>query len=330
MLKLSSFDYHLPQGAIAQFPLEERDSARLLVVDRETGQLTHRLFKDIGAYFKSGDLLVLNDTKVLAARLQGRRKTGGKVEVLLLRRKEGLAFEAMLKPARLKTGEEVFFNAPGLSATITARNEITFCAGSIDEVYGAGVMPLPPYIKREAQESDRAYYQTVYAKNSGAVAAPTAGLHFTPQLLDAIRGQGTGIGYLTLHVGPGTFKPVKEEDVTRHKMDKEYFTVPPDAAGLIDKTVKDKGRIFATGTTSLRALEAYAGGQKGGETDLFIYPGYEFKITDCLITNFHLPKTTLFMLVCAFAGTGLMKRAYQEAVDAGYRFYSYGDCMLIL
>lgn len=330
MLKLSDFDYLLPKERIAQFPLEERDLARLCVVDRKKQTISHSTFKDIAEYFRADDLLVLNDTKVLACRLLARRKTGGKVEVLLLLRKNALVFEALLKPARLKTGEEIIFDAGGLSATVTARNEVTFRAENVDQIYGAGVMPLPPYIKREARESDRIYYQTVYARNEGAVAAPTAGLHFTQRLLDEIKRQGVGIGYLTLHVGAGTFKPVKEDDVTLHKMDKEYFVVPPETIELIRQAREKKVRIFATGTTSLRALEAYAAGYAQGETDLFIYPGYEFKAADCLITNFHLPKTTLFMLVCAFAGTGLIKRAYQEAVDSGYRFYSYGDCMLIL
>ncbi len=330
MLKLSDFDYHLPRELIAQYPLKERDEARLLVLERKNAKIEHRIFKDIGDYFNRGDLVVLNDTKVLPSRIKGSRITGGKVEVLLLNRKEGLTFNALIKPARVKPGEKIIFNGGTASGIMSAKNEITFNLKDIEAVYNLGVMPLPPYIKREAESLDNIYYQTVYADKEGAVASPTAGLHFTKRLLENMGVSGVNIAYLTLHVGIGTFKPVKCKNITEHKMEPEYFKVPDRAAGLIRDTRVNKKRIFAVGTTSLRALESYAAGKKEGYTDLFIYPGYEFKIVDSLLTNFHLPCTTLFMLVCAFCGEKLAKKAYQEAVDKKYRFYSYGDAMLII
>jgi S-adenosylmethionine:tRNA ribosyltransferase-isomerase len=330
MLKLSDFDYSLPKELIAQYPLKERDEARLLVLDRKNAKIEHRIFKDIRDYFNKGDLVALNDTKVLPSRIKGSRITGGKVEVLLLNRKEGLTFNALIKPARVKLGEKIIFNGGAASGVASARNEITFNLKDIESVYNLGVMPLPPYIKREAEDSDNIYYQTVYADKEGAVASPTAGLHFTKELLKDMESSGVNTAYLTLHVGIGTFKPVKCEDITEHKMEPEYFKVSDEAGGLIKNARINKKRIFAVGTTSLRALEAFSSGVKEGYTDLFIYPGYEFKAVDSLITNFHLPCTTLFMLVCAFAGEKLAKKAYQEAVDKKYRFYSYGDAMLII
>jgi len=207
---------------------------------------------------------------------------------------------------------------------------VTFNTGHVEDVYGLGVMPLPPYIKRAAEGCDNIYYQTVYAKKEGAVASPTAGLHFTDELMEKIKKYGADFTNVTLHVGPGTFKPVKAEDITKHEMEPEYFQIPKDAAERIDGAKKEKKRLIAVGTTSLRALESYASGIRKGYTDLFIYPGYKFKLSNCLLTNFHLPKTTLFMLVCAFAGEKITKKAYQEAIDKRYRFYSYGDAMLIL
>jgi S-adenosylmethionine:tRNA ribosyltransferase-isomerase len=330
MLKLSDFDYSLPKELIAQYPLKQRDAARLLVVDRKSAKIEHRAFRDIRNYFKSSDLLVLNDTKVLPSRIKGKRTSGGKVEVLLLERKDGLCFGAMLKPARLKVGEKIIFDGAKISAEINSKNELTFQAPDIATVYRLGVMPLPPYIKRDPEPLDNIYYQTVYAKKEGAVASPTAGLHFTDAILKDIKAKGVEITYITLHVGPGTFRPVKSEDITKHKMEPEYFKVPPQAEGLIRKAQLAGERIIAVGTTSLRVLETYARGQSEGHTDLFIYPGYQFEITGALLTNFHLPRTTLFMLVAAFAGERLIKKAYQEAIDKKYRFYSYGDAMLIL
>jgi S-adenosylmethionine:tRNA ribosyltransferase-isomerase len=329
MLRLSDFDYSLPKELIAQYPLKERDSCRLLILDRKKQEIKHQAFKDIAGYLAQGDLLLLNDTKVLPCRFKGKRKSGGKVEVLLLARKEGLAFEAMLKPARLKVGEEIIFGG-GVRAEIIARGEVNFKAANIEEIYALGVMPLPPYIKREPQDSDNSDYQTVYAREAGAIASPTAGLHFTPELIHDIESRGISVGYLTLHVGAGTFKPVKSEDITAHKMHPEYFKIPDKTVKLIEETKSRKKRILAVGTTSLRALESYALGRSEGDTELFIYPGFKFQLTDCLLTNFHLPKTTIFMLVCAFAGEELAKKAYQEAIDLKYRFYSYGDAMLIL
>jgi S-adenosylmethionine:tRNA ribosyltransferase-isomerase len=330
MFRLSDFDYSLPKELIAQYPLKERDTCRLMIVERASSRIKHGTFRDIAAYIKEGDLLLLNDTKVLPCRLKGFRKSGGKVEVLLLERKKDLIFKALLKPARLKVEEEILFDNGKVKAKITARDELSFSAENMSEVYALGVMPLPPYIKREPQDSDKADYQTVYAREEGAVASPTAGLHFTPELISRLERDGVKVGYLTLHVGIGTFKPVKVEDITAHKMEPEYFKVSDETAKLIEETRSRKKRIFAVGTTSLRALEAYAQGVKEGWTGLFIYPGYKFQAADCLLTNFHLPKTTLFMLVCAFCGEELAKRAYQEAVDKQYRFYSYGDAMLIV
>lgn len=303
----------------------------MLILDRASGSLEHRSFKEITSYLKAGDLLVLNDTKVLSCRLKGKRSSGGKVEVLLLGRKEGASFSCLLKPAgRLKKGEKIIFDGGSLLGEIKAKDEILFDAADAESIYRLGAMPLPSYIKREAEDLDKVYYQTVYANKEGAVASPTAGLHFTEDLLQKIRSAGINIASLTLHVGVGTFKPVKHEVISQHKMEPEYFHLPEGAMNLIRETKKGKARIFAVGTTSLRALETFATGSSTGMTDLFIYPGYEFKLTDCLLTNFHLPKTTLFMLVCAFAGESLAKRAYQEAIARKYRFYSYGDAMLIL
>jgi len=330
MLKLSDFDYTLPKGLIAQYPLKKRDMARLLVLDRKTKEIKHRIFKDLTDYLAREDLLVLNNTKVLPARLFGKRKSGGKVEILLLRRKEGFLFDALLKPARLKLNEKIIFDDHKFSATVTAKNEVSFFASDIDEIYKHGSMPLPPYIKRDVQLSDFGDYQTVYAENDGAVASPTAGLHFTQELLGRIHSAGVNAAYITLHVGFATFRPVKSVDITQHKMEEEYFSIGQEATGLINQTRNKGRRILAVGTTSCRSLETYATGKSQGHTNLFIYPGYKFKMTDCLLTNFHLPRTTLFMLVCAFAGTDLMKKAYQEAIDKEYRFYSYGDAMLII
>jgi S-adenosylmethionine:tRNA ribosyltransferase-isomerase len=349
MLRLSDFDYKLPKELIAQYPLKERDACRLLVLNRTEGTIEHRVFKNIIDYLSKDDLIVLNDTKVLPARLKGCRLTSGKVEVLLLNRKNGLTFNALIKPSRIKIGERIIFtpletierqkktmvsltgfNGSKISGLISAKNEITFNVKHIDAVYNLGLMPLPPYIKREPQDLDNVYYQTVYADREGAVASPTAGLHFTEDLIKNIQSLGINIAYITLHIGLATFRPVKVNDITRHKMEPEYFKISNGAISSIEKVRIDKARIFAVGTTSLRALETYVIGSKEGYTDLFIYPGYKFKAVDCLLTNFHLPKTTLFMLVCAFAGEKLIKKAYQEAIDRKYRFYSYGDAMLII
>lgn len=329
-MKLSDFDYTLPKELISQYPLEKRDNAKLLVLNRKSGSIEHCIFKDIIDYLRKDDLLVLNDTKVLSSRLKGQRLTGGRIEILLLNRKDGLTFNALIKPSRLKVGEKIVFNGGNISGIVSAKNEVTFLSQSLAEIYKLGMMPLPPYIKREPEKLDEVYYQTVYAKKEGAIASPTAGLHFTKELMDRIISFGINIAYITLHISYSTFKPVKTEDITQHEMDKEYFNVPDKTIKLIEKTKEKFGRIFAVGTTSCRALETQSLGKPDSYTDLFIYPGYRFKAVDCLLTNFHLPRTTLFMLVCAFAGEKLIKKAYQEAIDKKYRFYSYGDAMLIL
>ncbi|MFA6216601.1 MAG: tRNA preQ1(34) S-adenosylmethionine ribosyltransferase-isomerase QueA [Candidatus Omnitrophota bacterium] len=329
-MKLADFDYHLPRELIAEYPLAERDQARLMVLNRSRQTIEHRIFKDIIGYFSAGDLLVLNDTKVLACRLYGRRSTGGKVEILLLNRKNGLTFEVLLKPHRLKLNEKIELPDSDISAVITAKNEVTFCAPDSNSIYSLGVVPLPPYIKRKPEAQDSIDYQTVYAKSEGSIASPTAGLHFTEALLARIAAGNVEIGYVTLHVGHATFQPVKAEDVISHRMGREQFCINDETKTSIDRAQQEKRRIFAVGTTSCRTIETYACGKQEGYTDLFIYPGYQFKLVNCFITNFHLPRTTLFMLSCAFAGEQFMKRAYQEAIEQKYRFYSYGDAMLIV
>ena len=329
-MKLADFDYFLPKDLIAQFPNKNRDAARLLVLKRKEKTLEHKIFKDLVDNFSPGDVLVLNDTKVIPARLFGNRLSGGKVEVLLLKRKEGFTFEALVKPGRIKLGEKISFAAGEFSGELVAKNEINFLVDDLSRIYAHGVMPLPPYIKRQAQEDDKVYYQTVFAKFDGSIAAPTAGLHFTEALLKQIEAAGVKVCFVTLHVGQGTFKPVEAEDIRQHKIHHEYFSIPQQTLEIV-KEAKNKGnRIFAVGTTALRTLEASASGLTQGYTDIFIYPGYEFKVVDCLLTNFHLPKTTLFMLVCALAGSDFAKEAYKKAIEEKYMFYSYGDAMLIV
>ncbi len=329
-MKLSDFDYSLPKERIAQYPLAQRDAARLMVVHRSTGVIEHAIFSDIVSYLKPDDALVLNDTKVVRCRLLGKRKTGGQVEAFLLKHHGKGLFSALLKPARLKTGEEIFFHDGTLRGIVEGRREIRFLTDDFRSVYQHGSIPLPPYIKRAPEALDSDYYQTVYAAQDGAVASPTAGLHFTKELLGALASAGTAIEYLTLHVGLGTFLPVKEHDITKHRMECEEFLVRPEVYAKICATRQKGGRIVAVGTTSCRCLETLTRGNLEGKTDIFIYPGYRFRLVDALLTNFHLPQTTLFMLVCAFGGTDLMKQAYAQAVERGYRFYSYGDAMLIL
>ena len=353
-MKLSDFDYYLPKELIAQEPLEARDSSRLMVVSRGDGSIRHKTFRDILKYLNPWDILALNDTKVIPARLLGVKKgTLGRVDVLLSNRISSKRFQALIKP-RLKIGQEVLFNngfgkrkpnqgllASGtVSAVLSEKGILEFNQDiSLEVMEKIGVMPLPPYIKRQPQALDNISYQTVYARNAGAIASPTAGRHFTPELLKEIEAKSVGIRYVTLHVGIGTFKPVKSEDIENHQMDQEKFNIPKETLSAIIKAKKKGGRIFAVGTTATRALETIANSVYGlqslvsgpeGKTNLFIYPGYEFKIVDCLLTNFHLPKTTLFMLACAFAGRDLIMKAYNAAIKEKYRFYSYGDAMLII
>ena len=330
MLKLADFDYPLPKELIAQYPLENRDQARLLIVNRKTGSIGHGVFKEILGFFRKNDLLVLNDTKVLHCRLMGNKITGGRIEILLTRRVNGTTFSCLVQPSRTKVGEKIIFASGKITGILSSRGQISFKQTDADVIYNFGIVPLPPYIKRAPEDLDTVYYQTVYAKNEGALASPTAGLHFTQESLKQIHGAGINLAYVTLHVGLGTFRPVRCENITEHKMEAEYFLVPDAAIAALDRVKAEQGRIIAVGTTSLRALETYASGRKEGHTDLFIYPGYKFALVDCLLTNFHLPMTTLLMLVCAFGGKELMLRAYQEAVENKYRFYSYGDAMLII
>lgn len=337
-MKLSEFDYYLPKELIAQSPLGRRGSSRLMVVDRKSGSVSHKSFSGLAGYLRSDDLLALNDTKVIPARIIGHKKdTLGKVDALLCDRISGRLFRALIRP-NLRIGQEVIFGHGSVKAKLTKDKILEFNKElTLELMERIGVMPLPPYIKRIPAKADVERYQTVYAKNPGAIASPTAGLHFTKKLLQKIKDRPANIAGVTLHVGIGTFKPVKCPDVRRHIMEKEAFSVPAQTISAI-RSAKEKGRrIFAVGTTTTRALEsagaglrrAAAGGRKG-YTNLFIYPGYKFKVVDCLLTNFHLPKTTLFLLVCAFAGRDLVMRAYQEAIREKYRFYSYGDAMLII
>jgi S-adenosylmethionine:tRNA ribosyltransferase-isomerase len=343
-MKLSDFDYNLPSGLIAQSPLEKRDQSHLLVLDRKDSDIEHKKFCNISDYFNKGDLLVLNDTKVILARLYGFRKnTGGKIEALLEEKIDEKRFRALIKPLkRLKLGEEVSINNNGVSFKLIDFNNriIEFNkAGILNRLNKIGHVPLPIYIKRPDSLSDRKRYQTVYAQKQGAIAAPTAGLHFTKSLLRKIKNKGVNIAFITLHVGYGTFAPIKEEDVLSHVMHKEYFEIPKETIRLIRQAKHNLGKVFAVGTTTCRALETSSAAilsedKKAeaikGHTNLFIHPPFKFKVADSLITNFHLPKSTLYLLVSAFAELGSVKMAYQEAIKNQYRFFSYGDAMLII
>ncbi|MGQ0572409.1 MAG: tRNA preQ1(34) S-adenosylmethionine ribosyltransferase-isomerase QueA [Armatimonadota bacterium] len=338
-MRLADFDYTLPPELIAQQPVSPRDASRLLIVDRATGRFTHRIFREIGDYLGTGDVLVVNDTRVVPARLRGRRaETGGAVELLLVRPVTDGAWEALVRPGRrLKSGTVVLVGPLAARVEIgerlaTGRRAVRLQEGGpmIELLRNAGEMPLPPYIRRTIDDPEQ--YQTVYARQEGAVAAPTAGLHFTPGLLDRIRDRGVAIVTLTLHVGPGTFQPVLADDITSHKMEAEHYTITADAAAVINER---RGRLFAVGTTTVRALEdaARSDGRVSpgsGWTELFVVPGFAFRVVQALVTNFHLPRTTLLMLVSAFAGREAVLRAYDEAIRGRYRFYSFGDAMLIV
>ncbi len=340
-MKSSDFYYELPQELIAQEPLEKRSSSRLLVLERENGAIEHRIFTDLKEYLKKGDCLVLNDTRVIPARLLGAREdTGGKIEFVLLKQIEGDLWEVLLKPGkRAKPGSRFVFGNGDLRAqvieVIEGGNRIVRFEydGIFQEVLDrVGIVPLPPYITKKLEDSER--YQTVYSKYRGSAAAPTAGLHFTRDMLEELRRQEIELAYLTLNVGLGTFRPVKVENVEEHVMHSEYYTLNDAAAQTINKARRDGGRIIAVGTTSCRVLETVSDGNgetkpSQGWTDIFIYPGYRFKIVDALITNFHLPESTLIMLVSAFAGKENIMRAYHTAVEQKYRFFSFGDAMLI-
>jgi len=339
-LKTSDFDFFLPEELIAQTPLEKRDTSRLLTLDKTTGQTGHRHFYDLPSFLRPGDCLVLNDSRVLPARLIGRRPTGGVCEVLLLVDKgEGL-WECLVRPGRkLKPGAQVVFGEGQLTATIEAEVEdgkrlVRFHYQGIflEILEQLGKMPLPPYIKAELQDNER--YQTVYSKVVGSAAAPTAGLHFTPELLAQIQEMGVKVCYVTLHVGLGTFRPVKAENILEHEMHSEFCMISQETADAINETKQQGGRVICVGTTSCRTVESMAGEdglmtERSGWTNIFIYPGYRFKVLDALITNFHLPQSTLIMLVSALAGREQVLSAYEEAVKEGYRFFSFGDAMFI-
>ena len=341
-MKTADFDYDLPQELIAQDPLEQRDSSRLLILDKETGERTHKIFHDIIDYLHEGDCLVINNTKVIPARLIGEREgTGGKVEVLLLKRRSDNVWETLVKPGKkARPGMRLSFGGGLLHAEVQevvdeGNRLIRFeYEGIFEEILDQlGQMPLPPYITHQLKDKNR--YQTVYAKYEGSAAAPTAGLHFTEELLEQIQAKGVKIARVTLHVGLGTFRPVKVEDVTEHHMHTEFYHVSEEAADIINETKKQGGRVICVGTTSCRTIESAADDQgivhaTEGDTDIFIYPGYQFKVLDCLITNFHLPESTLLMLVSALAGKENIMAAYREAVEMRYRFFSFGDAMLIL
>jgi len=341
-MQASDFDFELPENLIAQHPAEPRDSSRLMVVDRRSDELSHRVFSDIIDYLDPGDVLVLNNTRVIPARLFGRREgTGGRVEVLLLVRQDIDSWEVLVKPSKkARVGGKLVFGGGVLRAEVTGETEdggriIRFqYDGLFEQILDKlGSMPLPPYITEAL--ADRERYQTVYAKEEGSAAAPTAGLHFTPELLEKIRGKQVEVLEILLHVGLGTFRPVKVEKIEEHKMHSEYFRITPEVSARINAAKREGRRVIAVGTTATRTLESAAGPDglleaKEGWTDIFIYPGYRFKLVDVLLTNFHFPKSTLIMLVSAFAGRERILEAYAEAVRLNYRFYSFGDAMLII
>lgn len=342
-LPISLFDYDLPDELIAQHPLQDRTSSRLLVLDRNTETIVHSRFADIDQWLRRGDLLVLNDTRVFPARVMARRRTGGTIEMLFLRAIDGDEWQAMVRPARrLREQEKLRVldhndSETDLSVVLREKREdgtvVLFAPDAEQILEIAGRVPLPGYITSPLNDSDR--YQTVYARESGSVAAPTAGLHFTQDMIDHLQGRGVEIAWVTLHVGPGTFQPVKTEDALQHVMHGERYVVSVESSRQVRKAKAERRRVIAVGTTSCRTLESIADrlGQEdviSGETSLYITPGYEFKIVDGLLTNFHLPKSTLLLLVSALAGRELVLRSYREAVAERYRFFSFGDAMLIL
>ncbi len=335
------FYFELPQELIAQDPLEDRVASRLLVLNKNTGKIAHKHFKDIKEYLRAGDCLVINNTKVIPARLMGEREgTGAVIEVLLLKRMENDVWETLVKPGKkAKTGTKIIFGGGKLVGEVidiveegNRRIKFTY-EGIFEEILDElGQMPLPPYITHKLQDKNR--YQTVYAKHEGSAAAPTAGLHFTKELLSEIEAMGVTIASVTLHVGLGTFRPVKEENILEHHMHSEYYCIEPEEAEKINRTKKQGGRIICVGTTSCRTVESAAlpdGTVSAGSgwTEIFIYPGYQFKVLDCLITNFHLPESTLIMLVSALAGRENVMNAYHEAVKERYRFFSFGDACFV-
>lgn len=339
-MKTSDFNFELPEELIAQTPLERRDSSRLLTLNKNTGAVGHHHFYDLPDFLRPGDCLVLNDSRVLPARLIGHRPTGGTCEVLLLVDRGEGCWECLVRPGKkLRTGAQIIFGQGQLTATIERELEdgkrlVQFHYQGIflEILEELGKMPLPPYIKAELENQER--YQTVYSKVVGSAAAPTAGLHFTPELLDNIQEMGVKVCYVTLHVGLGTFRPVKAENIRDHEMHSEFCMISQETADIINQTKRNGGRVICVGTTSCRTIESFAAEdgtmtQRSGWTNIFIYPGYRFKVLDALVTNFHLPQSTLIMLVSALAGREHVLNAYQEAVKEKYRFFSFGDAMFI-
>ena len=340
-MKTSDFNYELPPELIAQTPIPQRDASRLLVLDKNTGAWQHRHFYDLPEYLRPGDCLILNNSRVLPARLLGHRLPGGGAcEVLLLIDRGNKTWECLVRPGkRMRTGAKLSFGDGELTAEVVeelpgGNRLVRFDYEGIflEVLERLGKMPLPPYIKEELQDQER--YQTVYSKVNGSAAAPTAGLHFTPELLERIAAKGVGIGYVTLHVGLGTFRPVKEDEIEQNDMHSEYCTIPQETADLINRTKVHGGRVICVGTTSCRTIESWAGEDgtmtaTGGWTNIYIYPGYRFKVMDALVTNFHLPESTLIMLVSALAGREHVLASYEEAVRERYRFFSFGDAMFI-
>ena len=341
-MKVTDYYFDLPQEQIAQDPLEDRSSSRLLVLDKETGEYSHHVFREITEFLKPGDCLVLNNTKVIPARLFGEKEgTQAKIEILLLKRKENDVWETLVKPGKkAKVGTKIIFGGGLLVGEVVDIVEegnrlIKFTyEGIFEEILDQlGQMPLPPYITHQLKDKNR--YQTVYAKYDGSAAAPTAGLHFTPELLQQVKDMGVDIAEVTLHVGLGTFRPVKVDNILEHHMHSEFYMVTQEAADKINNAKKNGHRVICVGTTSCRTIESAADEngmlrESSGWTEIFIYPGYQFKVLDCLITNFHLPESTLLMLVSALAGREHVLAAYEEAVKEGYRFFSFGDAMMIL
>ncbi len=329
-MKLSELDYALPKELIAQYPLEDRDKAKLLVLDKGTGKISHHRFNEIGEFLVRGDILVLNNTKVFKARLKGKKMTGGNVEILLIKKISGDIWEAMISHAK-RTKENIkMFLDKDVYATVKekqgSRCHLEFNRAVEEVIEKYGTVPLPHYIKRDTVEEDEEYYQAVFAKEQGSIAAPTASLHFTKELLTEMSTKGIPLVEITLHIGPGTFKSIRAETIEEHTMEAEYFEISHNVVRMINNAQ----RVFGVGTSVCRALETYAQtGKTDGSTDLFIYPGYKFKRIDCLITNFHLPCSTPLLLVAAFAGKDLIFKAYHEAIKHKYRFLSYGDAMLI-
>lgn len=349
-MKLTAFKFNLPKDCLAEYPAKNRDESKLMVVDRKTGKITHKKFKDIINYFEDGDMMIMNDTKVFPARMYGNKeKTGAKIEVFLLRElnQESRLWDVLVDPARkIRIGNKLYFGendslvAEVIDNTTSRGRTLRFLYDGPYEdfrktLYDLGETPLPKYIKRKVEDSDKDRYQTIFAKNEGAVAAPTAGLHFSRELMKRLEIKGVNFSYITLHIGLGTFRTVEVEDLTKHKMDSEEVTIPQKTVDVVNKAIDRKKRVCAVGTTVMRGIETSVSvsghlNPYTGWTNKFIFPPYDFSIANCMITNFHMPESTLLMMTCAFGGYDLIMKAYKEAIKEKYRFYSYGDAMLIL